>query len=381
MAKKAARTNSVIVLALFLMSSPVTHAAPIEAGSEKSVSQNKLLLNSVIKFRMGSFFNSGICSSTLISKNVLLTALHCVEGMHSGDMINLNDNPNYRAVEIIAQKGMSALVNDESVSTDIALILFKADRCEQSTLGEVDPIPLATQKNKAQLSNRVLLAGYGETQFGLGNAGTLHAGYNHWMLSDYSQVKYPELIPGIKEHLKNVMETAQNQLVLGGGRTEVAWFTNIAGKKISGELGAGTVIEHESAVDLPGDSGGPAFAFDKSGNPFIVGVTSEVSSNARPKVAQLLARGPKNELITKVTVPMTENGLDVASNQLHSVLLKLKVIDSSNYALMDFKVVQIRDRLAYGMYASTSNPINDRFILGNLKKFEGIRDQSKNFCQ
>lgn len=372
--------------------SSASFASPIDGYSDKALEQNKTLLQSVIKIETGSFFNAAACTSTLIAKNILLTAKHCAENLAPGQSITLNGDSQYEVVEALMPE--DAMAND--TVSDIALIMFESCSCKTSKLANVNPIPLAYDMIKSKLSNQVLIAGYGKTSPEDDKYGALRAGYNEWILSDYSDTKKMEdyKLPTLFALKK--MGLPLNMLFMASGRMDMYAYSNTKGEKISNEgIALPRKDEANGAVPLPGDSGGPAIAFDEKGNPYVVGVTSMAAPSGLPgpdHVALIDTAGiaAAKEPLWSTEIQETEEAnknsitkrtaLSSAMRELSQKIVELGYADSSNNVLKDFAVIRVQARLSFGMYASLLNHTNAVFMAKGLSNLERKRDAA-NYCQ
>jgi hypothetical protein len=380
--------------------------APIEGWTPEAATNNATLLKSVIKMDSGKFFSKTTCSSTLISKNILLTAKHCVAKITAGTRISLNDNPAYEVVAVVQQPKMAVTTTaaaasadgktltalplpSKETSTDVAMVLFKSTDCSTSTLGGVEPLKLANAQVKAGLSNKVLIAGYGLTAPGGSDAGTLHAGYNEWTVSDYSVTADPKMADLVKAVARS-KRIPEDSLIMMGDRDQMLAFINTKGQKISSSLTNLTAFKQpEGALPLPGDSGSAAIAFDSKNNPYVVGVTSMADPNSVPFGASILVVDPASPSKEPIfSADITEKGFfdseeDLTAKAMDGAmakLLELKYLDGNDNVLKDFGVLRTSGRAAMGTYASVLNPQNNAFITQGLEQLKKTRDAA-NYCQ
>lgn len=119
----------------------------------------------------GSLF----CSGVLIAADMVLTAGHCVTGLSRAermyvalgrDLRNRAGNLYLRVREIAVHPRLD--ISPQSISWDLALV-------------RMDPLPEGTPYRPARLYDgtlavgaRVAIAGYGETEYQLGDSGVLH---------------------------------------------------------------------------------------------------------------------------------------------------------------------------------------------------------------
>jgi hypothetical protein len=312
--------------------------------------------------------------------------------MKPGTSITLNGNNQYEVVNVSSQPALfvrAAPPQTQETSTDVGLILFKSSDCATATLGRVQPIALGNQNNKNELSNRVLIAGYGITSPGADDSGVLHAGYNEWAVSDYSKTD-PALAGAVQSLAKNIVKIPDDQLIMMGDRTAVYTFMNQKGQKIADRaVDMSGMKKIEASLPLPGDSGGAAIAFDSHNKPYIVGVTSMAAPQAMPLGSRLLVLDPSapqaEPIFMADLTPMTPfddpaTMMAKATDEMMKKLVELKYIDASNTVLKNFGVMQTSGRMAMGTYASVTNSLNYPYITATLAAFEKARDAA-NYCQ
>jgi len=385
-------TDRKLTLALILgclTTAAFAHASPIDGSTDEAYQSNRDLLKSFVKIHESAFETGVLCSSTLISKNILLTARHCVDLLMPGDSIELNDQASFEvvAIEKTAQEN-SFPKGQPGTSTDLALILFKSNDCANSKLSDISPIPLATDANRADLSNRVLIAGYGISGPNHGDAGTLRAGYNEWSWSDYSKPTADR--QKLASSLITRGHLPQNCLMLAGERTDIVGFVNETGKKLSSQgadFSGMNPNPPKDAVALSGDSGSAAIAFDSQQQPYIVGVTSEASDRAVASPRVVFALEPENSSpIFQTTVPPEDprQRIDLPMvNANRDLLKKLTTdgyLDQNRTVLKNFGVMVRQSRLSFSLYASVLNSENQTFIRQALDKLSAQRDAA-GYCQ
>jgi|GEM_PF-2627219 len=386
------KTDRKLVLALILgcLTAPVfAHATPIDGSSDEAYQTHRDLLKSFIKIHESAFATGVICSSTLISKNILLTARHCVDLLMPGDSIELNDQASFEVVAI----EKTAQENDfpkgqPGTNTDLALILFKSNDCANSKLSDVSPIPLATDVNRADLSNRVLIAGYGISGPNRGDAGVLRAGYNEWSWSDYSKPTADQ--QKMASSLIARGHLPQNSLILAGERTDMFGFVNEKGKKLSSrgvDFSGMNPNPPKDAVALSGDSGSAAIAFDSQQRPYIVGVTSEASDHAMVSERAMVALEPnQSKPFYQTTLPPEDprQRIDLPMANANRDLLKTLTVagylDQNRTVLKDFAVMIHQSRQSFSLYASVLNSENQTFIRQALDQLSAQRDAA-GYCQ
>jgi hypothetical protein len=369
---------------------------PIDGYDPNASEQNKETLKSVIKLETGAFFSRKTCSSTLISKNILLTAQHCADELVKGEKITLNENGEYRVVDVVIQQNVSAIQMREAplkntlyeTNTDVALVLFESTNCAKSEISTVSPLRLVSNDVKEGLSNRILIAGYGLTQPDREDGGTLHSGYTEWDLSDYSESGKQLLEQAMIRDILRRGRAPEDGLVIMADRTDVSGFVNLKGQKLAMKsIDLPNPSSSAKAHPLQGDSGGPAIAFDRNNTPYVVGVASLAGPYAMPLYHHLqIVDTDTKEVIETIDVTPIEEGQSLqrllrnAMVPTHKILLEKKFIDLSNTVLKGFAVIVKTARVAMGQYASVLSSLNFPFITENLSKFEKARDAA-NYCQ
>ncbi len=379
--------KQIYLLGLMSLVSFSAMASPIEGYTEKALSENSGTLASIIKLEQGSFFSKETCSSTLVAKNILLTANHCADQLVAGSKITLNDNPEYEVVSVISAPGKLEQRGLSIVSTDLSLVMFKSTHCENSALTDIKPISIANEKIANELSKNVLIAGYGITSPEGTVSGVLHAGYNQWAVSDFGQNASKEIHDPIVE-VSKMASGIDNALMMIDGRPSVSAIQNLVGSRIGNNLPISVDLSsrYTSALPQHGDSGSSAIQFDAKGKPYIVGVDSMGAPQVNASEVKLAIVNDQNQiLMDKNLGQMTseeqlKNSLRAAMDEALKILTEQSYVSRSQIVLKQFVVILNTDRVGMGIYSSVVDQKNHEFIDHALKKMTKQRDSEK-FCQ
>lgn len=336
----------------------------IEGAKPAVLKEHKALLKSVVHF---ANLRSGSCTATLIQKDVLLTAKHCVDLYNPKGIINS-----------VAASSIQTVV---SADTDLALVKFISNvDLDKKLMGAV-PVEIATEHRETLYASEVLLAGYGMINDD-STSGILYAGTNTVVESDPATKALLESLHGPKSGSKYPLRSDYIHL-FGKRETTYESFQYVEGFTVSvdGGLYYSADTKTEKYVDgnstaLPGDSGGPLIGFE-NGRPILIGVASDVCIMcAGSKVKEVTIRD--HRLKTQKTVKLKDNvkGTRHSVNAtLLGVLAKegILALDPSfqegYVTTTDFDFEFKLDRMVVNGYVSTTDNSNSKFILKTLKQF------------
>lgn len=339
-------------------------ASYIEAADADTLKNNQALLKSVVHF---ANLKNGSCTATLIQKDVLLTAKHCVDIYNPKGIINS-----------VAATSIETIVSPD---TDLAIVKFVSNKNLNKKLVGAKPIQIALQADETLFTGNVLLAGYGITN-AESDSGTLYAGQNTVAEGDpVSKAKLHTLIgpqSGSKYPLRSdYIHLMARRLTTYESFDYVEGFTVSAdgGLYYSANVGLEQYVESKS-IALPGDSGGALIAF-KNNQAIIIGVTSDVCVTCAGSIVKevtILDQRLKTEKTIVVDENMNGNGRSINATLL-KVLAQAGVLDQDpDYkegfiTNTDFSFEFKMDRMAVNGYVSTTHAANSKFISETLKKF------------
>lgn len=379
------KTSRVIQASLLIFSIilPAISFADIDGGSESALQEHADLARSIVKFETGAMLSLQTCTATVIAKNTLLTARHCLEGLKVNDRVTLNEAPIYRISEIASQPNhtenqiefitpatyppQTQLVSN---NTDIGIFKVTAIGNEKSTIEDLSPIPIASLSSHLALSQRVWVVGYGYTGPNQNDAGTLHAGYTTLDLQDYVEGPTLAKVSNIQEYIE-LARVPMKALDSVESRTVEFLFTQKSGKYINSKFQKRSVLGEDGnhAQVQHGDSGGPLIAFDAKGRGYIVGVNSMAASKTKYYQPKIVVRDPQGGLLFEITIPLDSDEdlnesalMDDSWNFITQKLEEKGLISPAWKVTQDFEIAYVTKREALSHFASLQIPLNQNFL-------------------
>ena len=377
-------------LGLFFSLNQAKAGVTLEGYSDEVLNANRTLLKSVVKFEAGKGMEQYLCSATVVSKNILLTAGHCVlsiEGstaMKRGDVIAISG----KQVRVAAVRSLGAIettdvINQRSFDTDMALILVESLTPGKPTvIADIAAIPIANQEVASSLSEDILFAGFGMQKRNENKTGEMRAGINKWVVSNYSLPGDEERKLGMEQMVRD-NQSDDEQLVTLGKRE---WSStenfkkgnSLVPKKPNQNLANG----ENAAIPLPGDSGSAAIAFDPNHQAYIVGVTSKTGEDAIGTETYYKMTTPSGEEIAYTIPAVISPGIQKQMVQagLMEFLDQLQAqgwVDSKLVLLKDATFQINKTIYEVGTYASVFTPMNQAFLAKNIGSLEHMRDTHK----
>lgn len=375
----------------------------VAGDSETILSENAELLKSIV--RIDTLSNAGLfngkifkpvstCSATLVGKNILLTARHCVDHFDVTKTFKINGNDNYQAIKHIIPEKMITKIGDKKVLTDAALVLFTAVDCAKSTIKEIGSIPLASRSDGRTYSNEVILAGYGLTDWLKlqGASEVIHAGKNTWIKSNYGSLSndlWNQFARRISpDKLKQI--NFEGLFSLSEGETKGIYQAKKGEKVFSGN-----VKFLGPALSLQGDSGSSALAIDDQGQYKVVGVASLLFSLSEDQQIEVRIKQPNTKLLYTFKMNYLNKGwypfknvmdllvgpFKLMMGQLKNELERYGLVKDDRF-LTDFTVSLNWQKLGGNYYTSVQTPEVETFITNGVSQLSSIRDQdSLKFCQ
>lgn len=336
----------------------------IEGAQASALKDNEALLKSVVHF---ANLKNGSCTATLIKKDVLLTAKHCVDIYNPKGIINSVEATSIQTIV--------------SPDTDLALVKFVTNSALNKKLVGAKPIEIATAVDQGLYADSVLLAGYGMTSED-STSGTLYAGKNKVIENDPVTVALFETLYGPQSGSKYPFRSNYIHL-LAKRMTNYESFQYVEGFTVSKDGGLYYSIipgkdqfPEGTSMALPGDSGGPLMAF-KDGVASVIGVASDVCLMcAGSLVKEVKIIDQRLETTKTITVDATfaENGRSINATLLKVLADAGVLIEDPNQKegyitntdfVFEFKL----DRMVVNGYVATGHDENAKFIAATLKKF------------
>lgn len=367
--------------------------ADVEYGTQSALEDHAYLAKSVVKLENGAMLSRSTCSATVIGKNLLLTAHHCVNDLKVGSRVSINEKPIYKVtlletgeklsravIKVLDSSTIPLKTKMEVSNTDIAVIQVAPAGKEPSEIENLNPIPIASLTVHTELSPKAWIVGYGQTGPNRGDAGTLRAGYTIPDEQDFA----PATKTAKNEEFKAVMEQLKlplNAINSLEKRAGVYQFKNTEGSYLSskgalkvllGDDGAHSSVQH-------GDSGGPLIAFDSKGRGFIVGVSSMVVEKAMLLNPTLVIEDENQApLSAPLTLPaalvnsenpaVAEAVMKGAINSITERLEQLRFLDESWKATRSFNVSYYTGRATVSHFASLQFSENMKLVKDALAK-------------
>ncbi len=377
-------------------------------GSESSLTQDsKAYLRSVVQLRSDLHG----CTATFISDNILITASHCVSRLEfllprypNGREISLKINGKYYgylALKVSRLPEPADDLNDEfnPQLTDVALLLVKPSRdCNKSPSINLPKLEIAKAISGYRYSNQVVLAGYASRSTWESEYGQLHAGYNHWLTSNYSYVD--KFDPGNwflpnDVSVENVINSANHLDALTVGAVYVdQWDASFqtgedasSGYKDYYSPGVTFSTTGKGATSYYGDSGGPAIAyFENEKNYRIVGIDSGGNTIPFEISGKVLETGTNQSyeldvkedsfILTNIDSEGTIEDLTSRDNLVAQYKL-LGLVDNNGISLKNFKISINRKRIAYSYYSSLFTPVIAEFLVNTISEYKNYISEKK----
>jgi hypothetical protein len=362
-------------------------ATPVEASDPKIIQKAEgNILRSVIHMKTSVVD----CSAALVSKNILLTARHCTASdpgttLQTGSTLELNGQKGFVIRDIIRYGQMFSGPRGSQnlqISTDLALILVVPPRGQTSILEELPVLPIATPEVASTLDQKILVSGYGIENWYSYESKTLRAGWAQALdrIEDTKSSllkRNPELLPEI--------EQAQGQFYIAGRRTEISLLRAKKGAPVILANFARQTASDENPMILPGDSGSPAIAFDSKRQPYLIGIASRTMPNAMHSAINITIFRKESRIHSQTgfEVPMRVDSMKLFDQfssdpeivkAIQNSLLRDGLIDSTHRAKRPLTVALSMQRLAVGIYTSTTHQLNQQFLQNNLPILETERD-------
>jgi hypothetical protein len=357
----------------------------VEGGDPSLLVKYQEVLKSVLKMEFitqdvrTKELGASLCTSTLISKNIILTAKHCTDGMADGYPISVAGSFYF------IQKSLSPTfqtINEKNGSslTDIAILLLKAADASDDPLAKLKPIRLGQAAEAHTYSNDFIMAGYGMTQLS-NDDGTsdLHVGQSSFVKSNYSNPgKISKVKKDGKKWIEDIKEISHDSLVAVAQRTENGYMIGKQGEIFSLENHFGSMKQKTDTMGMPtvlsGDSGGPALASTAQGEMVVVGVASSMIVGYKPEIKLSLKfdqqsvkpkfrkiAGSKEEFITGLL------------NDVVGMITDQKLVNESMAIQKDFELVVGMERNMASQYASLFSDKNREFINQSMGMLQSVQ--------
>ena len=374
---------------------------PIENADPQALVDHATVLKSVVKLGRIIDGETMTCTASLVDKNILLTARHCVFDEQTGrptilkgDPILINGVQN-EAIEVVRELSSFARMpiagqitpqkNSYPVLTDAALILFHPLNCDQSATAQLPMLAIANTNQKSLLSSRVLLAGYGNSNRYHESLAGLNAGYNFAVFDDWSANEMGRMVKAQGDRIE-ALDLDREEIRVFTEQTQGEVMMNVrAGEKVIALSKKMNLSLSAMVSPLPGDSGGPAIAFDGA-SAYLVGIVSRGRDNILNSPIEIRAVDGSGKLIASSVIP--ERTQDNQANQDARIAAQKDVfmhlwthayLDFNMTALQDFMMVSSYTAITIDEYTSVISEPNRLFIENGLESLRLLRD-AKPLC-
>jgi hypothetical protein len=347
------------------------YANAIEGGSPTVLKENSKMFEAVFALPKINLKPNELnleCTATLIEKNILLTDKHCTEQMVPGTILNLMSQTTQDSVKIIK-------VISGTKKLDLSLVLFESQKCDQSFVESVAPLPVALnsagEPKLIRNESGVLIAGYGlHSPYDADKILMLSAGKNDWSINDFGTALPNVNASDLKFLYSNDLEGERSEMLIQAKRIETTYLAQTLGQALNLNLSF-TYVESQpnQAVPLSGDSGSPAIQMGYDGQYYLVAVAKSgvLSLSTTELVKYTLSSGAnfKDFSVCTSNQPKVEIGVcrEGARAKMDAWLSALNLESSTDHVITQpVGLVKVAPVLHAGNYTPLISPENANFI-------------------